>query len=121
MINTSFTSPFDAPSAGGLVAVDLDPRREVAHRAIAGYLAGYSGATLDAYRLDPCSAPIGTPAERCASPATLVTRPPTVADACWPQTAPCAGSRTEWRSSADRRYAHGWNPRAVGSVQATWG
>lgn len=52
MINTSFTSPFDAPSAGGLVAVEFDPLRQVAHRAIAGYLAGYSGATLDAYRLD---------------------------------------------------------------------
>lgn len=43
MINTAFTSPFDAPPAGGLVAVDLDPRRQAAHRAIAGYLAGYSG------------------------------------------------------------------------------
>ena len=52
MINTTSTSPFDAPPAGGLVAVELDPRRQVAHRAIAGYLAGYSGATLDAYRLD---------------------------------------------------------------------
>ena len=52
MINTTFTSPFDAPPTGGLVAVELDPRRQVAHRAIAGYLAGYSGATLDAYRLD---------------------------------------------------------------------
>lgn len=52
MINTSFTSPFGAPSVGGLVAVELDSRRQVAHRAIAGYLAGYSGATLDAYRLD---------------------------------------------------------------------
>jgi hypothetical protein len=52
MINTTLTSPFDAPPAGELVAVDLDPRRQVAHRAIAGYLAGYSGATLDAYQLD---------------------------------------------------------------------
>ena len=52
MISTTFTSPFDAPPAGDLVAVDLDPRRQVAHRAIAGYLAGYSGATLGAYRLD---------------------------------------------------------------------
>ena len=52
MINTTFTSPFDAPPIGGLVAVELDPRRQLAHRAIAGYLAGYSGATLDAYRLD---------------------------------------------------------------------
>lgn len=52
MISTTFTSPFDAPPASELVAVDLDPRRQVAHRAIAGYLAGYSGATLSAYRLD---------------------------------------------------------------------
>lgn len=52
MTDTTFTSPFDAPPAGELVAVELDPRRQVAHRAIAGYLAGYSGATLDAYRLD---------------------------------------------------------------------
>jgi hypothetical protein len=50
MINATFTSPFDAPPAGGLIAVELDPRRQVAHRAIAGYLAGYSGATPDAYR-----------------------------------------------------------------------
>jgi hypothetical protein len=46
MINTTFTSPFDAPPVGELVAVELDPRRQLAHRAIAGYLAGYSGATL---------------------------------------------------------------------------
>lgn len=52
MQNTMFTSPFDAPPAGELVAVELDPRRQLAHRAIAGYLAGYSGATLNAYRLD---------------------------------------------------------------------
>ena len=52
MISTTFTSPFDAPPAGELLAVELDPRRQLAHRAIAGYLAGYSGATLDAYRLD---------------------------------------------------------------------
>jgi hypothetical protein len=52
MADTTFTRPFDAPPAGGLVAVELDPRRQVAHRAVAGYLAGYSGATLDAYRLD---------------------------------------------------------------------
>lgn len=52
MINTTSASPFDAPHAGALVAVELDPRRQLAHCAIAGYLAGYSGATLDAYRLD---------------------------------------------------------------------
>ena len=52
MIITTTTSPFDAPPAGRLVAVELDPRRQLARRAIAGYLAGYSSATLDAYRLD---------------------------------------------------------------------
>jgi site-specific recombinase XerD len=54
MSDTTFTSasPFAPPPAGELIAVDLDPRRQLAHRAIAGYLAGYSGATLDAYRLD---------------------------------------------------------------------
>ena len=52
MSDTTSTSPFAAPPAGELIAVDLDHRRQLAHRAIAGYLAGYSGATLDAYRLD---------------------------------------------------------------------
>ena len=52
MSDTTSASPFAAPPAGGLIVVDLDPRRQLAHRAIAGYLAGYSGATLDAYRLD---------------------------------------------------------------------
>lgn len=45
-------SPFAAPPAGGLIVIDLDPGHQLAHRAIAGYLAGYSGATLGAYRLD---------------------------------------------------------------------
>lgn len=52
MSDTTSTSSFPAPPADGLVVVDLDPSRQLAHRAIAGYLAGYSGATLDAYRLD---------------------------------------------------------------------
>jgi hypothetical protein len=52
MSNTTPASPFAAPPAGELIAADLDPRRQLAHRAIAGYLAGYSGATLVAYRLD---------------------------------------------------------------------
>ena len=52
MSDTTSTSSFPAPPAGDLIVVDLDPRRQLAHRAIAGYLAGYSGATLDAYRLD---------------------------------------------------------------------
>ena len=52
MSNTTPASPFAAPPAGELIAVDLDPRRQLGHRAIAGYLAGYSGATLVAYRLD---------------------------------------------------------------------
>ena len=39
------------PSAQ-LVLVDIDPTRQQVNRAIAGFLAGYSGATLEAYRLD---------------------------------------------------------------------
>jgi integrase/recombinase XerD len=52
MSDTTPASPFAAPPAGGLIVIDLDPRRQLAHRAIAGYLAGYSGATLGAYQLD---------------------------------------------------------------------
>ncbi len=52
MSDTTPASPFAAPPVGELIAVDLDPRRQLAHRVIAGYLAGYSGATLVAYRLD---------------------------------------------------------------------
>jgi len=52
MSDTTPASPFAAPPAGEMIVVELDPRRQLAHRAIAGYLAGYSGATLDAYRLD---------------------------------------------------------------------
>jgi len=52
MSDTTPASTFAAPPAGELIVVDLDPRRQLAHRAIAGYLAGYSGATLVAYRLD---------------------------------------------------------------------
>ena len=39
-------------TVGQLVLVDLDPTRQQVNRAIAGFLAGYSGATLEAYRLD---------------------------------------------------------------------
>lgn len=39
-------------TVGQLVLVDLDPTRQQVKRAIAGFLAGYSGATLEAYRLD---------------------------------------------------------------------
>ncbi|MEQ8440204.1 MAG: tyrosine-type recombinase/integrase [Ilumatobacter fluminis] len=52
MSDTTSASPFAAPPAGELIAVDLDPRQQLAQRVVAGYLAGYSGATLDAYRLD---------------------------------------------------------------------
>jgi site-specific recombinase XerD len=51
-MNTTTASSFASPLAGELIAVDLDPRRQLALRAIAGYLAGYSGGTLGAYRLD---------------------------------------------------------------------
>ncbi len=39
-------------TVGQLVLVDVDPVRQQVNRAIAGFLAGYSGATLEAYRLD---------------------------------------------------------------------
>ena len=39
-------------TVGQLVLVDVDPTRQQVNRAIAGFLAGYSGATLEAYRLD---------------------------------------------------------------------
>lgn len=39
-------------TVGQLVLVDVDPIRQQVNRAIAGFLAGYSGATLEAYRLD---------------------------------------------------------------------
>ncbi len=52
MHTTTSACPFAAPPAGELIAVDLDPRRQLALRAMAGYLAGYSGGTLDSYRTD---------------------------------------------------------------------
>ena len=52
MNTTTSAFPFAAPPAGELIAVDLDPRRQLALRAMAGYLAGYSGGTLDSYRTD---------------------------------------------------------------------
>ena len=39
-------------TVGELVVVDVDPTRRRINQAIAGFLAGYSGATLEAYRLD---------------------------------------------------------------------
>ncbi len=39
-------------TVGQLVLVDIDPSRQQVNRAIAGFLAGYSAATLEAYRLD---------------------------------------------------------------------
>lgn len=39
-------------TVGELVVVDVDPTRQRINQAIAGFLAGYSGATLEAYRLD---------------------------------------------------------------------
>lgn len=52
MTTTTSASPFAAPPAGELIAVDLDPRRQLALRAMAGYLASYSGGTFDSYRTD---------------------------------------------------------------------
>ena len=46
------TTTHRSETAGQLVLVDLDPQRQQVNRAVAGFLAGYSGATLEAYRLD---------------------------------------------------------------------
>lgn len=46
------TTTHRSETVGQLVLVDLDPERQQVNRAVAGFLAGYSGATLDAYRLD---------------------------------------------------------------------
>jgi hypothetical protein len=41
-----------ADSCGQLVHVDADPARQQFNRAVAGFLAGYSGQTMTAYRID---------------------------------------------------------------------
>ena len=41
-----------ADSFGQLVHVDADPARQQLNRAVAGFLAGYSGQTMTAYRID---------------------------------------------------------------------
>lgn len=46
------TTTHRSETVGQLVLVDVDPYRQQVNRAIAGFLAGYSGATLEAYRLD---------------------------------------------------------------------
>ena len=46
------TTTHRSETVGQLVLVDVDPTRQQVNRAIAGFLAGYSGATLEAYRLD---------------------------------------------------------------------
>jgi site-specific recombinase XerD len=46
------TTTHRSETVGQLVLVDVDPVRQQVNRAIAGFLAGYSGATLEAYRLD---------------------------------------------------------------------
>ncbi len=46
------TTTHRSETVGQLVLVDVDPIRQQVNRAIAGFLAGYSGATLEAYRLD---------------------------------------------------------------------
>ena len=46
------TAPHSSDTVGQLVVVEGDPLRQRVNEAIAGFLAGYSGATLEAYRLD---------------------------------------------------------------------
>ena len=41
-----------ADSFGQLVHVDVDPARQQLNRAVAGFLGGYSGQTMTAYRID---------------------------------------------------------------------
>ena len=46
------TTTHRSETVGQLILVDVDPTRQQVNRAIAGFLAGYSGATLEAYQLD---------------------------------------------------------------------
>ncbi|MEM9200913.1 MAG: tyrosine-type recombinase/integrase [Actinomycetota bacterium] len=46
------TATHRSETVGQLVLVDADPTRRRVNRAIAGFLAGYTGTTLEAYRLD---------------------------------------------------------------------
>lgn len=45
------TTSHRSETVGQLVLVDVDPIRQRVKRAVAGFLAGYSGTTLEAYRL----------------------------------------------------------------------
>ena len=46
------TTAHSSEVVGQLVLVDADPIRQRVKHAIGGFLAGYSGTTLEAYRLD---------------------------------------------------------------------
>ena len=46
------TTTHSSEAVGQLVLIEADPIRERVRHAIAGFLAGYSGTTLEAYRLD---------------------------------------------------------------------
>ena len=46
------TTTQSSEAVGQLVLIESDPIRERVRHAIAGFLAGYSSATLEAYRLD---------------------------------------------------------------------
>ena len=46
------TTTHSSETVGQLVLIEADPIREGVRHAIAGFLAGYSGTTLEAYRLD---------------------------------------------------------------------
>ena len=47
------TTVHSSEVVGQLVLIEADPIRQRVKHAIAGFLAGYSGTTLEAYRLDP--------------------------------------------------------------------
>ena len=75
------TTTHRSETVGQLVLFDVDPTRQQVNRAIAGFLAGYSGATLEAYRLDLRqwvgwldSAGLGVFGTRSSAPGTEVGR-----------------------------------------------
>ncbi len=53
------TTNHQSEIVGQLVLVDVDPIRQRVKTAIAGFLPGYSGTTLEAYRLDHANGSAG--------------------------------------------------------------
>lgn len=58
------TTAHSSEVVGQLVLIETDPIRQRVRHAIAGFLAGYSGTTLETYRLDLRGCP--SRCERCA-------------------------------------------------------